>query len=150
MKFHGAKGQWPSLQLCHNCHVGPHKDVNNLAGSLDWVIAFGDFNQGGLWLEQSSVQTEDDGEPGAHETVLSDGTKAKGEIVNIRHHMTSFSPKTRHAVEQWSGNRCSIVAYATRGINELARPERDAHSEVGAFRWDALRVTLEEGNGNMS
>ena len=124
MKAHGARGQWSSLQLGFNCHIGPHKDVHNLSSSTNWTISFGDFTNGRLWLEcdpKSKVIGDND----FHETILADGTRARGLMHDSRHRMTSFSPKVRHAVEHWTGTRCSIVAYTTRGIGNMTRPERD-------------------------
>ena len=48
MKYHGAKGQWSSFQLCHNCHVGCHRDAHNLVGTSCWTISFGSFSKGRL------------------------------------------------------------------------------------------------------
>ena len=124
MRFHGAKGQWSSLQLGYNCHVGPHIDAHNLSESVNWAISFGDFSKGRLWLECDPATKANDTVE-IHEATLSDGTRAQGRLCDTRHCMTSFSPKTRHAVEDWSGIRCSIVAYTTRGIGVISRPERD-------------------------
>ena len=130
MKYHGAKGQWSSFQLCHNCHVGAHRDAHNLVGTKGWTISFGDFSGGRLWLEhdqQSEVVDIDK----SIEVKLSDGNPAKGKVLNTRENMISFCPKTRHAVEQWEGDRYSIVAYTTRGIQELSRTERDVLRTFG-------------------
>ena len=132
MRHHGAEGQWSSLQLGYNCHVGPHRDAHNLHPSLNWAISFGEFSQGRLWLECDPKPEVNDNNL-IKETILSDGTRAHGLLHDTRCNMKSFSPKTRHAVEQWTGTRCSIVAYTTRGIGELSRPERDV-LRSGGFR----------------
>ena len=124
MRFHGAKGQWSSIQLGYDCHVGPHKDAHNLHSSVNWAISFGDFTNGRLWLERNS-QTKAGNDNEITEAILSDGTRAQGYLLDTRRRMTSFSPKTQHGVEQWTGVRCSIVAYTTRRLGEMTRPERD-------------------------
>ncbi|CAE7414743.1 RE2 [Symbiodinium sp. CCMP2592] len=128
MRFHGAKGQWSSVQLCFNCHVGPHKDVHNLGDN--WTISFGDFEGGRLWLEHNDPTKVPDAIE-SREAILADGSKAIGCLVDTRHNMYKFCPKRKHAVEQWTGNRCSIIAYVTRGIGELSRPERDVLRSSG-------------------
>ena len=127
MRFHGAKGQWSSVQLCFNCHTGPHKDAHNTG--VNWAISFGNFEHGRLWLEHDSAAQVPNNEP--HEVILSDGSKALGYLVETKHKMTKFDPKTKHAAEQWSGTRCSIIAYTTRGLGELSRPERDVLRSCG-------------------
>ena len=128
MKFHGAKGQWSSVQLCFNCHTGPHKDAHNLG--VNWAISFGDFEHGRLWLERCE-NTKVPNDLTKNDAILSDGSKALGYLVETKHQMTKFDPKTKHAVEQWSGTRCSIIAYTTRGLGELSRPERDVPRSCG-------------------
>ncbi|CAE7353792.1 GIP [Symbiodinium sp. CCMP2592] len=130
MKTHGAHGHWSTFQLRHNCHVGPDKDAHNLSGTRCWTIAFGDYNGGRLWL-QSDPNAKVDGASDFQNVKLSDGTEAIGEVVNTCEHMTDFSPKTRHAVEEWEGDRCSIVAYTTRGVHHLSRTERDVLRTFG-------------------
>ena len=130
MKYHGAKGQWSSFQLCHNCHVGCHRDAHNLVGTSCWTISFGSFSKGRLWLENDStaqVATSD----GIENVKLSDGVEAVGKVISTHENMTQFCPKTRHAVEEWEGDRFSIVAYTTRGIQELSRTERDVLRTFG-------------------
>ena len=130
MKHHGAKGQWSSFQLCHNCHVGCHRDAHNLVGTPCWTISFGNFSKGRLWLESSSPAQATTTNT-LEKVKLSDGTEALGEVVSTRQVMTQFCPKTRHAVEEWEGDRFSIVAYTTRGIQELSRTERDVLRTFG-------------------
>ena len=131
MRHHGARGQWSSIQLGYDCHIGQHRDAHNLQDSLNWSISFGNFTKGRLWLECTPL-TEVGIDGGVfEETVLSDGIRAQGYLHDNRHKMQSFSPKARHAVEQWSGVRCSIVAYTTRGIGEITRQERDVLRSAG-------------------
>ena len=69
---------------------------------FNWAISFGNFEHGRLWLEHDSAAQVPNNEP--HEVILSDGSKALGYLVETKHKMTKFDPKTKHAVEQWSGN----------------------------------------------
>ena len=130
MKYHGAKGQWSSFQLCHNCHVGCHRDAHNLVGTSCWTISFGSFSKGRLWLENDSP-TQVAVTDGIEKVKLSDGVEAIGKVISTHENMTQFCPKTRHAVEEWEGDRFSIVAYTTRGIQELSRTERDVLRTFG-------------------
>ena len=65
------------------------------------------------------------------EVKLSDGNIALGKVLNTRESMASFCPKTRHAGEHCEGDRYSIVAYTTRGIQELSRTDRDVLRTFG-------------------
>ena len=60
MRFHGAQGQWSSLQLCFNCHIGPHKDAHNVGAN--WAISR-------LWLEHCD-ETEVPGDREPREAIL--------------------------------------------------------------------------------
>ena len=83
MRHHGAEGQWSSLQLGYNCHVGPHRDAHNLHPSLNWAISFGEFSQGRLWLECDPKPEVNDNNL-IKETILSDGTRAHGLLHDTR------------------------------------------------------------------
>ena len=71
-----------------------------------------------------------------HEVILSDGSKASGYLVETRHQMTKFDPKTKRAVEQWSGTRCSIIAYTTRGLAELSQARKRCAQELRVYPWE--------------
>ncbi|CAE7698950.1 RE1 [Symbiodinium sp. CCMP2592] len=111
-------------------YINAFMKTHGAHGTRCWTIAFGDYNGGRLWL-QSDPDAKVDGPSDFQNVKLSDGTEAIGEVVNTREHMTNFCPKTRHAVEEWEGDRCSIVAYTTRGVQHLSRTERDVLRTFG-------------------
>ena len=122
LKHHGAKGSWSSIQLGWNCHIGPHKDVHNHSGTLNWNITLGNFSGGRLWLEPATSTSEASED---QQVRLCDGTMATGAVVDTKGRVHAFGPKRRYGVEQWSGDRATITAYTTRGVGHLSCQERD-------------------------
>ena len=58
-KDKGFKGSWTSISVAVNVGHALHRDSNNLPGSANQSISFGDFTGGRLWLEQVNEPTHD-------------------------------------------------------------------------------------------
>ncbi|CAE7252997.1 RE1 [Symbiodinium sp. CCMP2592] len=76
-------------------YINAFMKTHGAHGTRCWTIAFGDYSGGRLWL-QSDPDAKVDGPSDFQNVKLSDGTEA-------------------------IGDRCSIVAYTTRGVQHLSR-----------------------------
>ena len=90
-----------------------HKDKNNDGKS--WLIAFGDFTGGRLWLK-SPIGTEPPPLP-----TCDWQRKLRGEYINVRNTWVQFDPSLYHCVEEVkSGVRRSIALFFTKRVEKDA------------------------------
>ncbi|CAE7381300.1 GIP, partial [Symbiodinium sp. CCMP2456] len=104
-----------------------HKDVNNESNQPNLVIGVSNYQQGGLWV-QETVQAQDLGLSGDSGIPLSSRTTPHGEVVwgrihDTRQQVVEFPPKAWHGTETWTGHRVTVSAYASRGLGNLTQEE---------------------------
>ena len=102
---------WTSLSISHNVPSEMHTDKNNLKGSRNYTLCVGEYEGGGLWLEQPGGGVWRRG-PHADEV--------EGIVIDNKDQLCEFDPRLRHASQPWTGNRWSITAY-TKGREEDAK-----------------------------
>ena len=103
-----------------------HKDKNNDGKS--WLIAFGDFTGGRLWLE-SPIGTEPPPLP-----TCDWQRKLRGEYINVRNTWVQFDPSLYHCVEEVkSGVRRSVALFSPKGWRKMPPQCLDELGEVGFF-----------------
>ena len=101
-----------SAQLNDAISLPVHKDKNNL--SMTWLIAFGDFTGGRLWLE-SPIGTEP---PPAPQTAWE--KNLRGEYHSVLNTWVRFDPQLYHAVEPiTSGSRRSLALFTPKNWQRL-------------------------------
>ncbi|CAE7239520.1 RE1 [Symbiodinium natans] len=109
---------WTSLSISHNVPSEMHTDKNNLKGSRNYTLCVGEYEGGGLWLEQPGGGVWRRG-PHADEV--------EGIVIDNKDQLCEFDPRLRHASQPWTGNRWSITAY-TKGREEA--PLRSQRKKV--------------------
>ena len=120
-----------------------HKDKNNAGRS--WLIAFGDFDGGRLWLELP-IGTEPPPEPAAdwHR-------KLQGEYHCVKNKWVCFDPALFHAVERVrSGTRRSLALFSPKGWKKLLEevgfcppfPAQVAEAEATALPFVGVPLSL--------
>ena len=101
-----------SAQLSSAMSVPIHKDKNN--HSMTWLIAFGNFTGGRLWIESPL---------GTHPQPLPRypvEKKLRGEYLNTKDTWICFDPQLYHAVEPvTSGVRVSLALFTPKGWKKL-------------------------------
>ena len=122
-KAHGAMHPWSSLSINRNTSIAPHKDPNNLKGSVNQSLSLGSFSGGELWL-QASVDSPHDCLR-SQAITLPSGSKVAGHVICTRHRIVSFSPDLLHATLPWTGCRWSVTCYLNRGFQHITAEHID-------------------------
>ena len=113
-----------SAQLNAASSLPIHKDKNNDGRS--WLIAFGDYEGGRLWLE-SPVGTEPPPEAAADWQ-----KKLRGEYHSVKNRWLCFDPSLYHCVERVrSGDRRSLALFSPKNWRKLSPQCIDELDEVG-------------------
>ena len=128
LKHHGAEQQkWTSLVVNINQGMPLHRDVNNQAQRPNLMIGVSQYQQGGLWV-QETVQAREMNLPLPKEKTLSSRVTPHGETIwghvwGTQQQLVQFPPKAWHATEPWEGERIVVSAYTSRGQGALSQEE---------------------------
>ena len=120
-------GKWTSLVVSFNNKMPLHRDVNNQASQPNLVLGVGQYEQGGLWV-QETVQAKEMGLSQESAGILTSKVTPHGETVWGRSHKTKdrvveFPPKAWHETEEWRGERIVLSAYSSRSLPHLFQEE---------------------------
>ena len=110
---------WSSLMLSFDSPAMPHRDCRNDKASSNILICFGSYTGGGLWLNEPGPA----GEP-LRRRKTPDGRLREGWVANTYHQAVTFSPRTWHASQSWSGFRIALSAFTTRLAGALPPGDR--------------------------
>ena len=103
-----------------------NKDKNN--HNFTWLIAFGNFTGGRLWIE-SPIGTHPP--PNPRNAVEQ---KLRGDYHNTHNTWICFDPQPYHALEEvTSGNRVSVALFTPKGWNKLAHNCMDELIDIGFY-----------------
>ena len=121
-----AQEPFLSAQLNAATSLPIHKDKNNHARS--WLIAFGDFTGGRLWVE-SPVGTDPPPNP-----ICAWQKKLRGEYLDVKNRWIAFDPQNYHAVEEVkSGSRRSIALFSPKNWKKLPSHCLDELIDIGFY-----------------
>ena len=109
----GLDHDYTTLYLSYNTCAPMHQDARNEKTVPVWIVALGEFQGGGLWVES------EDG-AGSVVKVLPSGVTRAGWIYDIHDQTFCFSGLRWHCTEPWCGeDRWSIAAYVPRGAGRV-------------------------------
>ncbi|CAE7368895.1 GIP [Symbiodinium sp. CCMP2592] len=113
--------KWTTLSLIVNMESKPHRDLHNLKQQPNYLITFGEHEQGELWLERGPDEV-------AHGEVRrrQKPTGALAGSLQPRHRVVSFLSDRWHATMPWKGNKIALAAYTARsfrGMDPLLRQQ---------------------------
>ena len=115
-----------SAQVNASTSLPVHKDKNN--HSFTWLIAFGNFSGGRLWIE-SPIGTHPP--PNPRNAVE---RKLRGDYHDTHNTWICFDPQLYHALEEvTSGNRVSIALFTPKGWNKLTHNCMDELIDIGFY-----------------
>ena len=115
-----------SAQLNAAASLPVHKDKHN--HSRTWLIAFGDFTGGRLWIE-SPIGTHPPPNP---RNVVE--RKLRGDYYNTHNTWICFDPQLYHALEEiTSGNRVSIALFTPKSWKRLTPNCIDELIDIGFY-----------------
>ena len=120
-----------SLVVNDDCRMMVHRDMNNLPGTLNYVIGVTPFQHGELWLEG---HCSDPKAPSLNKK-LSSGEYKSGHLRSTRQQVVVFDARKWHAVQKWQGHRITIGGYTSRGVQHVTREEVRMLQDCG-FQWD--------------
>ena len=107
-----------AVWISNNTQLEMHRDSNNDAEALNYVLAIHEPRTGGeLWVELEKgdvVQGE------ITEMVEKNGEKLYGQQLSLKEgECIEFSPRKRHAVQPWTGERLVLVGYTPQCLGKL-------------------------------
>ena len=139
LRHHLGKGSyWSSFTLNVNHQLPPHKDRHNLDTSPSFLVGFGRYKGGGLWVHDSSTP-----ENKGVSIVTPDGHELRGRVLPTRHRLQQFQAQAWHAPLPWEGRRVTLSAYTTRGIKELSASQQQQLQGLG-FRLPQVETRDED------
>ena len=108
---------WTSFVLNFNGKARLHTDKYNLKDSYNLTFSFGDYTGGALWIQGASQLGP------AAKYIDDKGEEHLGYNCNTYRKFTLLHPQTRHAVQPYSGERHSFIAYSSGGFNKLVEED---------------------------
>ena len=94
--------QWSTVNILFNMESKPHRDIHNLKGRLNYLITFGDHQQGELWVEGPAPQGQAED---LRRRQKPDGSLVPGHLLRPHHQVVEFLPDRWHATMPWTGAR---------------------------------------------
>ncbi|CAE7822217.1 GIP [Symbiodinium sp. CCMP2456] len=113
---------WSSIALLHNCPAAMHTDKNNVKGSHNFVVSFGQGEGGDMWVQESGggVWRRD-----------AKGHEVEGRIVSTHEQGWEFDPRLRHCTETFHGERWFIAGFTARTYPDSNKEEKKLLRELG-------------------
>ena len=127
--------KWTSLVINQGNAMPLHRDVNNQGNQPNMIIGLGDYQRGGLWVQETPQAQEMNISAGEH-LPRSSRTTPHGEVIwgrmhNTRNEIVSFPQKAWHETEEWSGERTVLSVYTARGQEHLQQSEMEELRKAG-------------------
>ena len=144
-----------SIAIFQNLEAPVHQDVHNAEGSLNFLIALSDFQEGAIIVEDPD---------GPERAVLRDQVM-RGRVIPWHLHTLSFDARNqKHWTQPWKGSRTVLVAYSVRDLHLLSEQDavrlRDAGFQLSSPKPEpppappgpnpALALELFAGRGRLS
>ena len=108
--------QWSTLNILYNIESKPHRDIHNLKGRSNYLITFGDHQQGELWVEGSAPEGQI---ADLRRRQNPHGSLVSGHLLQPHHQVVEFLPERWHATMPWTGTRIALAAYTARSLRGL-------------------------------
>ena len=110
---------WTSFVFNFNGKARLHTDKYNLKDSYNLTFSFGDYTGGALWIQGAS-------QLGPSAKYIDDkGEEHPGYNCNTYRKFTLLHPQTKHAVQPYTGERHSFIAYSSGGFDKLVKEDLD-------------------------
>ena len=118
---------WTSFVFNFNAKAGLHTDKYNLKDSYNITFSFGDYTGGALWILGASQLGP------AAKYIDDKGEEHLGYNCNTCREFTMLHPQTKHAVQPYTGERHSFIAYSSGGFSKLVKEDIE-HYKKFKFR----------------
>ena len=140
LKAHMPPGlKWSSFAVNHGSCLPVHRDCHNSPEHPNASIGFGEYRDGGLWIEGKESLCGRKGR-------VSIRTNGHGEVIegseyDIRMKPVVFSPKSWHGSCAWSGDRWVVTVFVSRATPERSQEAFPAtHRRLGQKQRDPDEV----------
>ena len=107
---------WTSFVINFMGRAGVHSDKFNLRGSQNWSFGFGPYQGGELWVEDPDQRMD--------AFTDKDGKTWFGRNLQTCRKPVLLNPHLRHAVQPFTGNRHSLIAYSSGGWTKLGDDDK--------------------------
>ena len=121
------QGTWNTICVSRNCFSAPHQDLANAAGSRNFLLSLGSFQNGELWLADPAGDVP--------MFIPKLGHSLLGRLIDAHAKPFEFDPMRWHGSTQWQGDRWVLIAYSLPSVmratlDGLHFPLHPLHLEV--------------------
>ena len=102
------QGTWNTICVSRNCFSAPHQDLANAAGSRNFLLSLGSFQNGELWLEDPAGDVP--------MFIPKLGHSLLGRLIDAHAKPFEFDPMRWHGSTQWQGDRWVLIAYSLPSV----------------------------------
>ena len=121
------RSHWTSFKLSRNQRLPVHRDWKQYLSFPQYVVSFGDHQDGGMWEETPP------GVQGDHALaqVREDGHTLPGRIVATRHQAQLVVPQAWHGTASWEGERYDLRTSVCFGFFDVSKQQEQCLRSVG-------------------
>ncbi|CAE6927736.1 unnamed protein product [Symbiodinium sp. CCMP2456] len=112
----GGHATWTSISVTQDAGTEAHRDSNNLKGSSNYCVTFGQDRGGQLWLEAQGV---DEAQANGGEVIWKrdkSGSWIPGKTCDNFEKFIELDPHLKHCSSAWKGSRWCLTYHTARGI----------------------------------
>ncbi len=113
---------WTSISVSRNLPSAIHADKNNLRGSKNYIMTFGEHTGGQIFVEQPG---------GGIWRNNSKDIPVEGVLLDPQQGLCEFDPLRQHGTEAWQGKRWALTAYTARSYPEANNEEKRVLRDLG-------------------
>ena len=113
----GSDATWTSISVTKDVEIEVHRDSNNLRGTTNFCVTFGQKSGGNLWLEEDVTETQAHGKGIVWKK--DHGNWTPGRYHNTTRTFVAFDPFKKHCSGPWEGSRWCLTYHTVRGITEV-------------------------------
>ena len=121
LKAKAPAATFSAIAIYSNVCAPMHRDMNNLKGSLNYVVPLTSFRDGGIWVQSNEgrvVRTTPQG-------------KARGEVLPVCDGAIQFDAHCFHCTLPWVGSRVVLIGFTPAHLNKLKPEERQVLLDLG-------------------
>ncbi|CAE6942423.1 RE2 [Symbiodinium sp. CCMP2592] len=116
-----SEASWTSISVTQDVGTEVHRDSNNLRGSSNFCVTFGQGSGGNLWLETKDLDEAQANGLGIIWKRDKVGAWIPGRTYDNVEKFVEFDPHLKHCSNPWTGQRWCVTYHSVRGAGECGQ-----------------------------